>query len=78
MATLDLATLLSGLVLTGYCNGYFGSHSYEDKRVEAVGRDWIVARGVSSQTPMLAVFSSQQEMYARLQEWTNMPVDGQP
>lgn len=33
-----------GTVLYGFCGGYFGSDSYEDKRVEAVGADWVVAR----------------------------------
>ena len=33
-----------GLKLHGYCDGYFGRNSYSDKRVEAFGADWIVAR----------------------------------
>ncbi len=33
-----------GTVLRGYCGGYFGRDSYEDKRVEAIGADWVVAR----------------------------------
>ncbi len=33
-----------GTILRGFCNGYFGRASYSDKRVEAVGADWIVAR----------------------------------
>lgn len=35
-----------GDVLYGFCNGYFGHDSYEDKRVEAIGGDWVVARSV--------------------------------
>lgn len=27
-----------------FCGGYFGRDSYEAKRVEAVGADWVVAR----------------------------------
>ena len=30
--------------LYGFCEGYFGRDSYNDKRVEAVGADWVVAR----------------------------------
>ncbi len=30
--------------LLGYCGGYFGL-SYQDKRIEALGPDWLVARG---------------------------------
>lgn len=33
-----------GDTLFGFCGGYFGRDSYEDKRVEAVGKDWIVCR----------------------------------
>lgn len=33
-----------GTMLHGYCNGYFGRDSYDSKRVEAVGADWVVAR----------------------------------
>lgn len=33
-----------GMVLYGYCDGYFGRDSYKNKRVEAFGVDWIVAR----------------------------------
>jgi hypothetical protein len=33
-----------GTVLYGFCGGYFGRDSYSDKRVEAVGADWVVAR----------------------------------
>lgn len=36
--------LLVGTILYGYCGGYFGRDSYEDKRVEAVGVDWVVTR----------------------------------
>lgn len=36
-----------GQVLYGYCNGYFGRDSYNNKRVEAIGYDWIVVRELS-------------------------------
>lgn len=36
-----------GDVLYGFCNGYFGRDSYDDKRVEAIGADWVVARSES-------------------------------
>lgn len=28
----------------GYCGSYFGRDSYRDKRIEAIGADWVVAR----------------------------------
>ncbi len=33
-----------GSVLHGYCGGAFGRDSYNCKRVEAIGADWIVVR----------------------------------
>lgn len=33
-----------GAVLYGFCGGCFGRDSYGDKRVEAIGADWVVAR----------------------------------
>ena len=33
-----------GTVLYGFCGGHFGMESHGDKRVEAMGVDWIVAR----------------------------------
>lgn len=33
-----------GTVLYGFCHGAFGRDSYGDKRVEAIGADWVVAR----------------------------------
>jgi len=35
-----------GDILKGFCNGWFGRDSYGDKRVEGVGKDWIVARDI--------------------------------
>jgi len=33
-----------GTMLYGFCGGHFGRDSYESKRVEAVGADWVVCR----------------------------------
>lgn len=33
-----------GDMLYGFCGGSFGRDSYDDKRVEAIGADWVVAR----------------------------------
>lgn len=38
------APLAVGDVLYGFCGGAFGRDSYGDKTVEAIGRDWVVAR----------------------------------
>ncbi len=45
-----------GDILQGHCNGFFGSMSYGDKVVEAVGPDWIVARDEIG-FPVLAHFA---------------------
>ena len=39
--------LAVGAVLHGFCGGHFGRDSYRDKRIEAVGADWVVARETS-------------------------------
>ena len=39
-----MSGLRVGAVLYGFCGGHFGRDSYEDKRIEAVGEDWIVCR----------------------------------
>lgn len=36
----------------GFSGGYFGRDSYDNKRVEAMGVDWLVAREVDSQNPV--------------------------
>jgi hypothetical protein len=36
-------------MLYGFCGGCFGRDSYYDKRVEAIGSDWVVARDSDGQ-----------------------------
>ena len=36
--------LRTGDVLYGFCGGCFGRDSYGNKRVEAIGTDWVIAR----------------------------------
>lgn len=33
-----------GTKLYGFCGGFFGRDDYWDKRVEAIGADWVVVR----------------------------------
>ncbi len=33
-----------GTMIYGYCEGLFGRDSYGDRRVEAIGADWVVLR----------------------------------
>lgn len=46
------APLRIGDVLYGFCAGYFGRDSYDDKRVEAIGSDWVVVRNDSGGVEM--------------------------
>lgn len=48
-------TVRVGTVLYGFCSGHFGRNSYDDKRVEAIGADWVVARNMLSNWPEYAV-----------------------
>lgn len=44
-----------GDVLYGFCEGYFGRDSYNDKRVEGIGTDWVVARDISISNGTVAI-----------------------
>lgn len=44
-----MAKIKVGSVLHGFCGGEFGRDSYDCKRVEAVGSDWMVVRTTSGQ-----------------------------
>lgn len=54
--------------LNGFCNGFFGRDSYGEKRIEAIGNDWIVARDEKEQ-PIFAEFESTKVMLEYLEEW---------
>ena len=43
-------SLRIGQVLFGFCGGYFGRDSYNNKRVEALGADWVVVRDMEDGT----------------------------
>lgn len=43
-----------GDTLYGFCGGAFGRDSYGDKRVEAIGADWVVVRGEDDGHPEFA------------------------
>ena len=58
--------LAVGTVLKGYCGGWFDRDDYDDKRVEAVGVDWIVARYIDGGEP---IFASGQNIHEVLKEY---------
>ena len=61
-----------GQILYGYCGGYFDRVEYEDKRVEAIGADWVVVRGVESGKTDFATDMDGWTM-RRLLEYTKKP-----
>lgn len=50
-----------GMMLYGFCRGYFGRDSYSPKRVEAFDNDWIVVRN-SYGCPEFAIFDNIDEL----------------
>ena len=65
-----------GKLIYGYCNGYFGRDSYDTKRIEAEGWDWIVARELDENSrPEFAQFNSEKEKQERINEWSVKPKD---
>jgi hypothetical protein len=61
-----------GQMIYGYCNGYFGRHSYGSKRIESFGCDWIVARDEKGE-PIFAIFDSTEEMETYIKDWSVDP-----
>ena len=57
-----------GTKLYGYCNGFFGD-SYEDKRIEAIGVDWIVTRDEDGDVSF-AYFEDRETMIKLIKEWS--------
>lgn len=49
-----------GTTLYGFCGGCFQNDSHTDKRVEAIGADWIVVREIESGIPDVAFTSTEQ------------------
>lgn len=64
-----------GMLLYGYCDGYFGRDSYGNKRIEAIGHDWIVVR--ENGIPNFASFKNNGEMTACLANWCIEPKDSE-
>lgn len=60
-----------GKKIYGFCNGFFGD-DYENKRIEAEGEDWIVARPYREDAEaVLASFISREEKESYLEKWSN-------
>jgi hypothetical protein len=61
-----------GQTLYGFCGGYFGRDSYHDKRVEAVGADWVVVRRAdfNRENGDYVEFAQGQNIHETLSEYT--------
>ena len=55
-----------GQILKGYCSGFFGNN-YEDKRIEALGIDWIVVREIEND---LVLFNNERKRFEKTLETT--------
>jgi hypothetical protein len=58
-----------GSILYGYCGGYFGRDSYEDKRIEVVGNDYVLARGITNGDLYFCDFNLSQISHDDLKEY---------
>jgi hypothetical protein len=58
-----------GIKIYGFCNGYFGRDSYDDKLIIASGEDWIVAKNESGVNEF-ASFESVDEMQTLIEKWS--------
>jgi len=74
---INLGNYLSvGTVLYGYCSGFFGRDSYEEKRVEAVGHDWLICRDESGDIHFGTLNSDGWNPDAEeLEKWQRRPID---
>lgn len=62
-----------GDVLYGYCEGYFGRDSYDEKTVEAVGHDWMIVRENKHPVALLEVPDGIEAMAI---QWQMEPTEG--
>lgn len=58
-----------GIRIFGYCNGFFGRDSYDDKTIIASGSDWIVAQTDSGENEF-ATFEDGEEMERYIAYWS--------
>ena len=59
-----------GETLYGFCGGFFGRDSYEDKRIEAIGFDWVVCRDDKGYVHMAS--DSNNDISSSLREFTRI------
>jgi hypothetical protein len=67
---MDYKDKFVGIKIFGFCNGFFGRDSYDDKIIIASGEDWIVAKNDRGQNEF-ATFDSTNEMWTMIDRWRN-------
>lgn len=58
-----------GIRIYGYCNGYFGRDSYDDKIIIASGTDWIVAQ-TDEGSHEFAIFDEGENVERCIERWS--------
>lgn len=58
-----------GIRIYGFCNGYFGRDSYDNKIIIASGEDWIVAQTEEGLNDF-ASFEKPDDMELLIKEWS--------
>lgn len=65
---MDMKDNFVGVKIFGFCNGYFGRDSYDDKMIIANGENWIVTKNDREQTEF-ASFDDTNEMKQMIGRW---------
>lgn len=70
-----------GKKLYGYCDGAFGTKSYNNKIIEAIGKDWVVAREEPFDEVVIAQFyegefdTLEEAIESFLSKWSKEEID---
>lgn len=57
-----------GMVIEGFCNGYFDGDYFSKKTIEAYGDDWVVVRREDGQ-PFFSSFGSAEYRDSLINDW---------
>jgi hypothetical protein len=68
MSNIIWKDLFVGTEIFGFCNGFFGRDSYDDKIIIANGEDWIVTKDAKD-IKEFATFENIDEMCQMINQW---------
>jgi hypothetical protein len=67
-----------GKLIYGFCDGFFGRESYDNKRIEAEGPDWIVSRELREDAvPEFCAFRQGWDKQELIDKWVVKPEEEQ-